>query len=315
VQRVLQSGLLIILCYAAAAAGALVLQLVPYLGWIVLAAWGPLWVGYIVHFMLLHLAGGALWGMISRVWLIIPIAYYAGGFALHSVSLERAHAQARALAEAARQATVTVDQPFSFLNEAGDGGGRLLTHYRVDRAFLRQGHGRITTQYFARGDACDQGIRNGRRAPRGQPSLLVNLFDGDHAKDKTRQCILSQDDLPASWRYRIERHELAKADVINARFGWRYSVLDETTGTTVLEVETGAIGTLPAVQTAIAVCGLYSGPLKCEFGLDRSATLVPVGYKFLPAGYSPFVETDDPDTWEIGILARALSLEPRERTD
>jgi len=144
---------------------------------------------------------------------------------------------------------------------------------------------------------------------------LENLFGGYHAEDKTRQCILSQDDVPASWRYRVDRRELPRGDVINARFGWRYSVVDETAGATVLTVETGTIGTLPPVQTIVAVCSRYSGPLKCDFGLEPGSTLVPIGYKSLPPGYLPLVEVEDPDTWEIGILARALSLEPRTRAD
>jgi hypothetical protein len=42
---------------------------------------------------------------------------------------------------------------------------------------------------------------------------------------------------------------------------------------------------------------------------------VPIGYKLPVAGISHFVELEDPDTWEIGILARALSLQPRTRKD
>jgi len=57
----------------------------------VLAASGPLWVGCLVHLMMLHLAGGGTVGMIPRAWLIVPLAYYGGGFALHSMSLNRSH--------------------------------------------------------------------------------------------------------------------------------------------------------------------------------------------------------------------------------
>jgi hypothetical protein len=312
-QRAYQSGFSIIFGYAAAAVGALALQLVPYLGWIVLAAWGPLWVGYLTHLMLLHLAGSAVLRKISRAWLVLPIAYYGGGFALHLVSVNRAHAEASAIVKAAQKATIKVDQPFSFLDNAG--ASDLLKYYRVDRTFLRSADGHITTRYFARGEACDEGIRNGRVALRGQPSFLENLFQGQHDIDKTRQCILSQDDLPASWRYRIESHELPRGNFINARFGSSYSVIDEATSTPVLTVETGTIGILPLVQTITAICSTYSGPLKCSFGLERDPTLVPIGYKSLPPGYSQFVKLEDPDTWEIGILARALSLEPRTRAD
>jgi hypothetical protein len=91
---------------------------------------------------------------------------------------------------------------------------------------------------------------------------MANLFQGDHDKDKTRQCILSQDNLATNWRYRIERRDLLNGDVVNARFGWHYSVIDETTSAAVLTVETGTIGTLPLVQTVIVVCSLNSGPLK-----------------------------------------------------
>jgi hypothetical protein len=90
------------------------------------------------------------------------------------------------------------------------------------------------------------------------------------------------------------------------------SVIDETSRATLLSVETGAIGTLPPVQTIIAICSTYSGPLKCGIELFPSSTLVPIGHKLAPAGVSNFVELEDPDTWEIGILARALPFS-RER--
>ncbi|WP_079537281.1 hypothetical protein [Bradyrhizobium lablabi] len=231
--------------------------------------------------------------------------------------------EAEAIEQAAQQATIKVDQPFSFLNVAS-GGFELLKHYRIDRTFLRQGDGRITTQYFARGEACNDAIRTRQDAirnrapdPRDQPSLMVDLFGGYHDNDKTRQCILSQNDLPASWRYRIESQYLpeGEGDFINARFGSRYSVIDETTSATLLTVETGAIGTLPPIQTITAICSLYSEPLKCRVGLLPSSTLVPIGYKLPPSGTPNFVELEDPDTWGIGILARALSLQPRTRAD
>jgi hypothetical protein len=321
--RLLRSGFFTVLCYGVAAAVACGLQLVPYLGWIVLAAGGPLWMGFLVHLMMLHLAGVGILGMISRAWLVLPLAYYGGGLVLHSVSLGRAHVEAEAIEQAAQRATFKVDQPFSFLN-AASGGFELLKHYRIDRAFLRQGHGRITTQYFARGEACNDAIKNRQDAmrnraskPLDQPSLVIDLFGGYHDSDKTRQCILSRNDLPASWRYRIESQYLAESegDFINARFGSRYSVIDEITSATLLTVETGAIGTLPPIQTITAICSLYSGSLKCRVGLLPSLTLVPIGHKLPPSGIPHFVELEDPDTWEIGILARALSLQPRTRAD
>jgi hypothetical protein len=309
------------LCYGAGILLICGLQLIPYLGWIVLAAGGPLWVGQLVHLMMLHLAGCGILGMISRAWLVFPLAYYGGGFALYSVSLNRAHVEAEAIEHAAQQATINVDQPFSFLNNANQ-GSELLKHYRIDRVFLKQGDGRFTTQYFARGEACNDAIRtrqdaikNRSSAPRDQPSLTDDLFGGYHDSGKTRQCILSQDDVAASWRYRLESKYLPEGDFINARFGSRYSVIDETTNATLLTVETGAIGTLPMIQTITAICSLYSGPLNCHVALLRSSTLVPVGYKIPQGGIPQFFELQDPDTWEIGILARALSLQPRTRAD
>jgi hypothetical protein len=134
---------------------------------------------------------------------------------------------------------------------------------------------------------------------------------------KTRQCILLQNGLPASWHYRIEGRYLPrdKGDFTNERFGSRYSVIDEAGGKTLLTVETGTIGTLPPVQTITVICSAYSGAPRCGFGLFPSSTLVPIGYKLPVAGIPHFVELEDPDTWEIGILARALSLQPRTRKD
>jgi hypothetical protein len=314
-ERLLHSGFLILLAYGAAIVGVCALQLVPYLGWIVLAMLGPLWVGLLVHLMMLTLAGSAVAGYIFRAWLVVPLAYYAGGYALHEVSLNRARDMAIAIEQAAQKATIKVDQPFAFLNKAGNGGLQLLKHYRVDRAFVGSASGPITSWYFARGEACIEGIRNGRTAARGQPSLLEDLFHGNHDRDKTRQCLLSQSGLPATWRYRIESRYLTGGDTINARFGSVYEVIDQTTDAPLLTVETGTIGTLPPVQTIILICSLYSGPLTCHFELQRDEAMIPIGYKLPPPNYSNFADLDDPETWEIGILARALSLEPRTRSD
>lgn len=313
-EHVHRSGFLILLCYGAAAAAVILLQLVPYLGWVVLAAAGPLWAGCLVHLMMLHLAVSGIRGMISRAWLLVPLAYYLGGYALYTMSLDRAHQEAASIEQAAQHAAITVDQPFSFLSTTS-GGLDLLNQYRVDRLFLTQGDGRITTRYFARGEACETGLKSRGLPQPVQPVLMVDLFAGAHDSDKTRQCILSRNDLPASWRYRIESQYLAQGNIINPRFGARYSVIDETTGATVLAVETGSIGTLPPVQTVTVICSFYSGPLNCSAGLVRGPTLVPIGHKLRPRGIPNFADLEDPDMSEIGILARALSLQPRTRAD
>jgi hypothetical protein len=95
----------------------------------------------------------------------------------------------------------------------------------------------------------------------------------------------------------------------------RTSDIYEIASATLLTVETGVIGTLPPIRTITAICSLYSGSLKCSVGLLPSSTLVPIGHKLPPSGIPHFVELEDLETWELGILARALSLQPRTRAD
>jgi hypothetical protein len=78
--------------------------------------------------MLLRLAGGAIFGTISREWLALPLAYYGGSYALHSMSVDHAHAEASAIEQAAQRATIKVDEPFAFLNQARGGAFELLRH-------------------------------------------------------------------------------------------------------------------------------------------------------------------------------------------
>jgi hypothetical protein len=101
----------------------------------------------------------------------------------------------------------------------------LIELYRVDRSFLRQGDGTITTQYYAHGGECDNDLQGYYYERRNEPwAFRKDIFYSYHGK-KTRQCILSQDGLPAEWRYRITVPMRGTTPLISVR-SLRYCVQD-----------------------------------------------------------------------------------------
>ena len=67
--------------------------------------------------MMAHLAISAVLHFIPRAWLLLPIAFYAGGVGLHFVSLKRAHEIAADIEQRNAAVTIRAEQPFSFFSE------------------------------------------------------------------------------------------------------------------------------------------------------------------------------------------------------
>jgi hypothetical protein len=277
---------------------------------------GMMWVGILIHLAMLHLAVASLVKIISRAWLILPIAYYAAGYALHVVSVREVQNKIAAIERANAEVVIKAELPFTFLEEGSSGAFELLELYRTDRAFIRQNSGAITTRYYAEGEACARANKDYYAEKSTEPFLLRANLPVRSAT--TRQCILMQDGLPAEWRYRIKGEYLVEEDTRYYRhFGRKWTVFDEKTGAQLVSVEVGGFKTLPAVQTVIAGCALHSGAARwiCGTGLMREMSFIPVGYKKRSDRGNVFIPINDPDTWEITPLARALSLEPRKTTD
>jgi hypothetical protein len=292
------TGLSVLIWYGIAAAIIFGLQVFPITGVFLMFLAGPIWIGVLVHIMNLHLALCALPGIFARGWLLLPIAYYAGGFELHEVSVSRAHEQVDAMAKA-NQVSVKVEQPFSFLDK-GYVGQRLLSHYKVERTFEPFGE-RFEARYVVQGDACEDAKNNSQhnKQPRFITSIGRNLGQG-----VTTQCIVLEIVPTLNARYSIEGTR-TDGDIINPRYGQRYRLIDTTNNTTLVSVETATIMTLPPIQTIVAGCTLIGGPAAdwpCGFGFAASSEPVRVGVGPIQTAL------DDPT---IGLLARALSLEPR----
>lgn len=310
-----RSGLGILAFYALLCGVAYLLQLAPSIGIIVMVLGGMIWVGILIHLAMLHLAAASLTGTISRVWLVVPIAYYAAGYALHLVSVQQVQDRIAAIERANAATVIKAEQPFSFLEE-GSGAFELLELYRADRAFIRRADGSVTTRYYAEGEACREANKDYNVEKRKEPFLLrANLPVRSLAK---RQCIISQDGLLAEWHYRIMGEYLKEEnDLLYRHFGSRWVVFDERSGAQLGSVEIGGFQALPPVQTVTAGCALDSGAARwvCGTSLMHELAFVPVGYRQRTDRGSRFIPINDPDTWEITPLARALSLEPRRVTD
>jgi hypothetical protein len=203
-QSAQRSGPGLLLAYILAGAAIYAIQLSPFPGIILIALAAPFWIGLLVHIAMLHLAWLAIRGPISKAWLALPIGFYAGGIALHLASVRAAEAKADAINARNAAVRLTVDQPFRYLREGNADSFELIEHYRVDRSFLRQAKGIITTQYYARGADCDNGLKGFYYQRRFEPWLFRNDIFYDYHGQKTRQCILSQDGISADWQYRIK---------------------------------------------------------------------------------------------------------------
>jgi hypothetical protein len=314
------SGWTIILFWGSIMAASVAVQLVPIVGLISLMLLSPFWFGGALHAMMISLGAQALRRRIGAAWLALPLLYYGGGFGLHLASVERAEAQAAAIEAANAKISIQVPRPFVYAAEdrMAVGDTQLVERYHADRAFL-VGKDHVTTRYFAKGRACDTANTGWWYEKRFEPFLhRRDLFPAYKGADKTRQCLISQDGLPAVWRYRIIREEsLRRGDWMNQRFGTDFTVIDDRAGKTVLQVETASIRTLPPILTLVAGCTIAGSgaPRTCEILPWGSSRLVPAGYKPRTDKGNPFTPTVDPAHSEVAALAKALGLEPRLPTD
>jgi len=321
-KRLFTSGSGILLFYALVCGGIYLLQAFPATGVILMFFGAMLWIGIAIHVAMAHLAIASLTKIISRAWLAVPIVYYVGGYALHLVSVRQVQEKIGEIERANAAVVIKVEQPFSFVSEGSPDTFELLERYRADRSFILQGSGTqaaVTARYYAKGEACDSANTVWFYEKRREPFLMRrDLFASYKGGDKTRQCILSQDGLAGDWRYRIKGEYINEREAALYRhFGSRWTVSDDRTGAKLVSVEVGGFNPLPPIQTVFAGCALNSGAARwdCAAGLMREGAFIPVGFKKRTDGGNNFIPTNDPDTWEITVLARALSLDLRQPTD
>ena len=140
---------------------------------------------------------------------------------------------------------------------------------------------------------------------------------------RTRQCILSQDGLPAEWRYRITARYTYAEDQETSLFtrrGTAFEIFDERDKRSLGTIVVATFTPFAAVPWIIAGCGLNSGAAKwqCGFSLTKGVSYITAGAKVRAADdpqKNPFIPSLDSETWEVTQLARALGLEPRQPTD
>jgi hypothetical protein len=319
-----RNGVLLLAGYVSLGLVIFVLQLFPIPGIFLMMLGGPIWIGILIHIAMLHLAWLAVRGSISKAWLVLPLGFYAGGFALHLASLKAAEAEAAAINARNTSLHLTVEQPFSYLREGPADSFSLIEHYRVDRSFLRQGKGpTITTTYYAHGADCDNAAKGFYYQRRFEPWALRKDIFYFYQGNKTRQCILSQDGQSAEWHYRIKAsytYAQDRAASLFSRRGKQFEIFDERDQRLLGTIEVATFWPYPAVPWIFAGCALDGGAAKwqCSWGMTRGGTAVAAGYKQRAANdpqTNPFTPSLDAETWEVTQLARALGLEQRQPTD
>ncbi|MGL4489764.1 MAG: hypothetical protein ACRCU5_10015 [Rhizobiaceae bacterium] len=280
----------------------------------------PLWIGAVTHLAMLHFAFYALCGVISRAWLLLPLCFYGAGYAMHVKSVSDIKAEVAAIERQNAAVRLSVDKPFQYLREGNSDTFSLIEHYRVDRSFLRQQDGSITTTFFAKGTDC---VNAGNYNRRDEPwAIRADVFSYYPGK-KTLQCILSQDSLPANWRYRIKgsyTYEKDRASWLFKRYGSMHEIFDDKQDTKLGTIETATFYPMPTVPKIFAGCGLNSGAAKwqCSWGFVHGSTPYAAGYKQrskTDPQRNPFTPSQDPETWGSYQLAKALGLEMRQPMD
>ena len=323
VQDLQHSGLRLLITYIFLGLVIFAVQLPSVPGIILMVLAAPLWIGLLVHVAMAHFGWLAIRGTISRAWLALPLGFYASGYGLHLASVDAAEAEAAAVNAHNAAVRLTVEQPFRYLRDGNADSFSLIEHYRVDRSFLRQGDGTITTTYYARGADCDNALQGYYYQRRQEPWAFRKDIFYYYPGNKTRQCILSRNDATAQWRYRISANYTYANDQASSlftRFGTAFEIFDEQDKRTLGTIEVATFKPFPIVPWIVAGCALNSGAAKwqCGWSLTKGEAYIAAGYRQRPANdpqKNPFIPSLDSETWEVTQLARALGLEPRQPTD
>ena len=322
-----RSGFGIVAFFSLLAAGAFLLQLFPGTGVFLMILGGGVIIGALVHIMMIFLVFAAVGGSIGRAWLLLPLAYYAGGFALHLESVKRAKEAAAAIEKANASQSFLAKKPFTYLTLGGTETLELLKRFKIDAAYSKQYvHSKereieYAAYFYAKGDNCDKGSFGYYFDKRfSQPSQWDrDLFPSYEGKDKTRQSIQLQSFETADPRYsvQIEFERDKAATRLYRQFIYKWMARDITADQIVASVEVGTMTPLPPIQFIVAGCALNSGAPSwdCGASLMYGSEEIVVGYKKRTDTGNPFTPVVDVDTSPAAALGHALGLEPRTPTD
>jgi hypothetical protein len=313
-ERAKRGGLFIVATYAAICGAIFLLQLFPITGGFLMFLMAVAWIGVVVNVAMLHLAGAGLIGSIARLWIVLPIGFYAGGLAVHYWATAVVRTQAEAIQRDNAAAVITASPPLTFFVKGVS--TELVELYRIDRLVLPQGNRPPTIYYYARGEECDSANKNYDYRKRDEPfQYRRDLFPGYRGPEKVRQCILQKDGPPGDVHYRIEAAMFSSETPLMKSFGTKWTVYDVQSGAPIAHAESAAFRAITPIPLLLAGCGLVDNPAswRCDAGMMKESALSTVGYR--PDKDGDLFRTPDPQTWDIGPLGRALSLKPREPSD
>jgi len=310
-----RGGFSIVAAYAATCGVIFLLQLFPITGGFLMFLMAIAWIGVVINIAMIHLAGAALIGSIARLWIVLPILFYAGGLAAHYRADAAVKTQTEAIERENAGSVITAGPPLSFFVRGVSTD--LLELYRIDRLVLPRGtNAPATIYYYARGTECDSANRSYNYYKRDEPSLFRrDLFLDYKGADKTRQCILQKDGPAGEVHYRIEAVPFSSDTYLIKSFGTKWTVYDVQTGAALTRAQSAAFRVITPIPFLLAGCGLVDNPAswRCDAQMKKESTHTYAGYQ--PEEDGSFSRSRDPQTREIGALGRALSLQPRQPTD
>jgi len=316
-----RSGFVIVAGYAIACGIIYFLQWLPLTGIFLMFMLAVLWIGVLIHLGMIHLTIVSLGGWISRAWLILPAAFYLGGLALYYCATVDVRAQTEAIERDNAGQTIKAEQPFTYtFSGYGNVDTKLLELYWTDRMVLPLGpnsrDGAAITFYYGHGDECDAANKGWYYDKRFEPFLRVrDLFPEYKGRDKTRQCLISQNGPVEDTRYRIKEEATNSTGLLVDRYGTKWTVYNSKTDALVLTVQSAQFSVVYPIPVILAGCGLNDGAARWECGAELRKTFGYSGAGYRPDNSRSLYPSRDPETWAIRPLGRALSLEPRQPTD
>jgi len=313
--RAKRSGFVIVAIYAIICGVIYLLQLFAITGGFLMFLMAIMWIGLVINVAMIHLTGAALIGSIAMPWILLPIGFYVGGLTAHYRAVAAVTTQKEAIERANAAAIITASPPLSFFVKGMFID--LLERYRVDRMVSPHGNNApATIYYYARGEECGSANAHYNYQKRDEPFLLRrDLFPYYKGTDKTRQCILLKNGPPGEVHYRIEAASFSSETYLIKGFGTKWTVYDVQTGAVLTSAQSAAFTVIEPIPLLLAGCGLVDNPpsWRCGAQMMKESTYTGAGYR-PDHGWDVF-RSRDPQTWDIGPLGRALSLQPRQPTD
>lgn len=260
---------------------------------------------------------------IGRAWLALPVFFWAACAGLSFASVQRAHQQAAAVEAANAAVAWRAPRPFVYraVDHGSVGYSEIVERFR-DTSAIFPGEKDTTLRYYAKGAECDQASKGFYYDRRFDEAFLYrgDIFPSYRGADKTRQCILSRDVRGRGQASFAVVNELSpvQGDWLNPRSGERFTVLDDSRGKVLAQVETATIRAIPPILLLEVGCrsgGIVSPASGCGIRPGYMPHGIPAGYKPRTDKGNPFIPTTDPMNSRVGALGKAIGLKPRLPND